>query len=259
MASLGAYLRRLYEQTIGILLILLLWEIIPRTGIIHAGTLPPFSSVLAGLGRLLVSGDFSKHFWASFFRAMTSFGLASLFTIPLGFLIGWYPRAARIMDPILQFLRNLPALALYPLFILLFGLGEVSKVAIIIKGTMWPILMNTTEGVKEVDPLHIKSARSMGCKNLALFRKVLFPAAFPFILAGLRLGATRSILLLVGAEMMGADEGLGFLIFDMQHKYEIPEMYAAIIIMVLIGLSTNWVLKLLEKKATRWKEELPTQ
>jgi NitT/TauT family transport system permease protein len=166
---------------------------------------------------------------------------------------------ARIFDPILQFLRNLPALALYPLFILLFGLGELSKVAIIMKGTMWPILMNTTEGAKATDPLHIKAARSMGIGHLQLFTKVIFPAAFPFILTGLRLGATRSILLLVGAEMMGADEGLGFLIFDMQHKYEIPEMYAAIIIMVIVGLATNALLVALEKKATKWKESTNPQ
>lgn len=156
----------------------------------------------------------------------------------------------------LQMCRNTSTLALYPVFILFFGLGEASKIAIIIRGTVWPILLNTITGVKSIDPLLIKAARSMGVCKLKLFSKVVLPMASPSILTGLRLSAATAILMLVAAEMLGSDRGLGYFIFRSEQIDQIAEMYAGLIALVVLGVAINYFLVGFEKKITRWKEEV---
>jgi NitT/TauT family transport system permease protein len=144
------------------------------------------------------------------------------------------------------------------LFIVILGIGEVSKVAIIFYGAQWPILLNTISGVKNVDALLVKSARSMGLSRFALFRKVVLPAALPSIFTGLRLAATLSILIIVSAEMMGATAGLGYILTNSHYNFDILRMYDAIVTLALIGLSTNYLLVNLEKRLTRWRPDPST-
>ncbi len=249
-------LKAAFEKSLAIIVVLALWETSPRIGLIDPHSLPPFSAVITGLFGFVVSGDIVPHLKASLLRSLIGFLLAVTVAVPIGFSFGWFKRVARIGDPLVQFSRNTPALALYPLFILIFGLGEFSKVAIIFWGTLWPILINSTEGVKSIDTLLVKSARSMKIGQLDLFRKVIFPAAFPTIVTGLRLGATRSILILVSAEMLGANTGLGFSVFDFQHRNDIPEMYGTILVLIVIGVFTNFSLVHFEKRFNRWKVAL---
>lgn len=250
-------LKAAFEKSFAIIVVILLWEITPRIGLIDPHSLPPFSGVVKGLSGFVLSGRIVPHLQASLLRSLVGFLLAVLVAIPLGFSLGWFKRAARIGDPLVQFSRNTPILALYPIFILIFGLGELSKLAIIFWGTLWPILINTIEGVRSIDALHIKTARSMRIGQLGLFRKVVFPAALPTIATGLRLGATRSILILVSAEMLGAKTGLGFSVFDFQQRDDIPEMYGTIIVLIVIGVLTNFLLVLFEKRYHRWKVSVP--
>jgi NitT/TauT family transport system permease protein len=147
-------------------------------------------------------------------------------------------------------------LALYPLFILLFGLGETSKVAIIFWGAVWPILLNTIEGVRGVEPLFVKTAYSMGASKRILFTRVILPATFPTIFTGIRLSASRSFFILVAAEMMGSSSGLGHLVFFSEANLRIAEMYCGILMLIILGVAINYILVTLEKRITRWKEEI---
>ncbi len=253
------WLNRLYSavyRLLAIAIFLLIWEIFPKLDLVDTTFLPPFSKVAVAFWSLLLSGELFKHIGASLERAALGFGLGLVIAVPLGLLIGWFKGFERFIDPLLQVFRQTSALALFPVFILLFGIGEVSKVAIIFWGVQWPILLNSISGVKNVDPLLIKSAKSMGASTLTMFRKVVLPAAFPVIFTGMRLSVTYSLLILITAEMMGANKGLGYLLYDSQVKYQIPEMYAAILTMSLLGLILNFILVFLEKKTMRWKEEL---
>ena len=243
---------------IGIVLFLALWEIAPRSGIIDNTFFPPFSKVASALWDLILSGKLIGHLLKSFQRSIIGFGLGLIIAIPLGLIIGWFTKIERVLDPLLQTFRQTSALALFPVFILLFGIGEVSKVAIIFWGVQWPILLNTISGVKNVDPLLIKSAKSMGAKPFTLFRKVILPGAFPSIFTGMRLSATSSILILIAAEMIGSNEGLGYLIYWAQSSYEIPVMYAAIITIALLGLVLNYGLVLFGKKIMAWQQNTVT-
>ncbi len=240
-----------------IFLFLLIWEAAARFGAINPLFLPPFSKVAQAFWNLASTGVLFKHLLVSLQRAVLGFTAGLAISIPLGLLIGWYKGFERFIDPLLQTFRQTSALSLFPVFILLFGIGEVSKVAIIFWGVQWPILLNTISGVRSVEPLLIKSARSMGASSLTMFRKVIIPGAFPSIFTGIRLSATYSILILIAAEMIGSNAGLGFLLYSSETTFQIPEMYAAIVTMSLLGLAVNYLLLAVGGRITRWKEDLP--
>ncbi len=250
------YLKDCIHKSLIIIIFLALWEILPAAGMIDRSFLPPVSEVAVALIKMLSSGVLIEHILISLERAFSGFALAVLVAIPLGILMGWYKLFERFVDPLIQAFRNTSTLALYPVFILFLGIGEASKIAILFQASLWPILINTISGVKNVDPLLIKSARSMAVSNVFIFRKVVLPSSIPSIASGIRLGASISLVVLVAAEMIGAKSGLGFLIINSQYNFMIPEMYAAIVTLVLLGLVLNYALIWLEKKATGWKEEL---
>lgn len=238
---------------------LMIWEIAPRLGWVDKAFLPPFSKVITTFFSLILSGELELHIAISMQRSLIGFGLGMLLAIPLGLIIGWFKWFEFYIDPLLQTFRQTSTIALLPVFMFLFGIGEISKVAIVFWGVQWAILLNTISGVKSVDPLLVKSARSMGASPLTLFIKVILPSAFPSIFTGIRLSATSSILILTAAEMLGASKGLGFLLFDAETKYQIPKMFASIITMSIIGLIINYSLQAIEKRVTRWKQEIPAQ
>ncbi|WP_261302414.1 ABC transporter permease [Paenibacillus andongensis] len=249
-----AKLRKLFKNAIVIVALLFVWEVAPRLGLVDRTFFPPISEIAAAWWQLLLSGDLTEHTIASLSRSLGGFTLAILISIPLGLAIGWWKPVSEYLNPLLELLRNTAALAILPVFILLLGLGETSKIAIVFYACTFPLLLNTISGVKNVDPLLIKSARSMGLSPVSLFRKVIIPAATPTIFVGIRQAGAGSILVLVAAEMVGAKSGLGYLIQYAQFSFQITNMYAGIISISVIGLIINYLLVTLEKRLTGWKQ-----
>ena len=247
------WLNTVFKRTIAIVVFFLLWEILPRSGIVNPAFLPPLSVVLETTWQLYQSGQLGIHFFASIQRSIIGFVLALAIAIPLGLVIGWYKLVAETLNPLLELFRNTTALALMPLFILFLGIGETSKISLLVYACTWPILLNTITGVQTVDPLLIKSARTMGLKPYQLFRKVILPASVPTIFVGIRLAGAISILALVAVEMFGAKAGLGYLIIYSQFSFEIPQMFVGILVITLVGLVFNYLLIGLEKYFTAWK------
>ncbi|MEV6596311.1 ABC transporter permease [Actinoplanes sp. NPDC051346] len=231
----------------------LVWETLPRLGVVDATFLPPLSEVLVAWWQLLLSGELGAHIQASLSRSLSGFALAVAAAIPLGLVIGWYRPVANLLNPLLELFRNTAALALLPVFVLILGLGETSKIAIIFYACAWPILLNTVTAVRTVDPLLIKSARSLGLGPLRLFQKIVLPAAVPAIFTGIRLAGAFSILILIAAEMVGAKAGLGYLINYAQYNFAIPDMYAGIITISAIGLVVNQLLLAVEHRFSTWR------
>jgi NitT/TauT family transport system permease protein len=232
------------------------WEILPRAGIVDPLLLPTFSDVIKALINLAASGKLFVHISASIQRSLIGFGLAVLVAVPLGFLMGWYNRFERYTDLLIQSLRNTSTFALLPVFLLFLGLGEASKVAIIFYSASWQLLINTISGVKNVDPIYIKAAKSMGVSDKDLFSKIILPASLPSIIAGARLGAKIALMVVIAAEMIGAKSGLGFFIQNAQFNFMIPEMYAGILTLAILGIMVNYLLVWFEKKATSWKGDI---
>ncbi|MDO3700313.1 ABC transporter permease [Micromonospora sp. C28SCA-DRY-2] len=247
---------RALHRTAALLALAAVWETAPRAGLVDRVFLPPLSEVLGAWGQLLRSGQLADHVGASLTRSLTGLGLAVLTAIPLGLLIGWYRPLAELLSPLLEVFRNTAALALLPVFVLILGLGETSKIALVLYACSWPILLNTVAGVKGVDPLLVRSARSMGLDHLRLFQKVILPGAVPTIFTGVRLAGAYSILVLVAAEMVGAKAGLGYLINYAQYNFAIPDMYAGIITISAIGLVVNQLLVAVERRFSTWRVDV---
>lgn len=249
----GALIWRVFKPAAAILAFLGVWEVAPRIGLVDKVFLPPFSEVTQTFFALIGNGQLWEHVSASLSRALFGFVIAVAVAIPLGIAIAWYRPVAEFLNPILELFRNTAALALLPVFILILGIGETSKVALVVYASTFPILLNTISGVRTVDPLLIRSARSLGLSPIRLFQKVILPASVPTIFTGLRMAAASSILVLIAAEMVGAKAGLGYLITASQLNFQIPEMYAGIVTIALVGLAFNGVLVGIEHRLSRWR------
>lgn len=247
---------RWLERSTCVLLFFAIWEFLPRAGLVNSAFLSPPSAVLAAIVQLAQTGQLDKHVAASLQRSLAGLILAVVAGVALGLLMGVVRRFEAFVDPLLQLFRQVSALALFPVFLLFFGIGEASKIAIIFWAAFWPVLLNTISGVKQVEKLLIHSALSMGASRGFIFFKVILPAAAPSIFTGIRLAGAYSITALVAAEMIGSHAGLGFLTLNSQEIFQIPSMYAGIVLLAVLGLALNYGLALLEKRLTRWRSGL---
>jgi sulfonate transport system permease protein len=237
----------------GILIAFLaIWQVSSRAGWVNAAVLPPIDMIVAALWKGLAGGTLLGDIAISLQRAGLAFAAAVAVAIPLGLFMGQVRAVETALDPILQVFRQTSALALYPVFILLLGLGEASKVFVIFWATLFPLLLNTISGVKEVDPKLLEMARVYGATRLTVFRRVVLPAAVPSIFVGLRLSATTALLLLIASEMIGANKGIGFQVMNAQYNFQIPLMFAAIVILAGLGLIANQALVSLQRRLCRW-------
>ena len=230
----------------------LLWQVSSTLGWINPAVLPPLDRVIKALWNGLASGPLLRDIAISLQRAGIAFAAAVVLGIPLGLFMGQIRIVGRTLDPILQLFRQTSALALYPVFILLLGLGEASKIFVIFWATLFPILLATIGGVKQVDAKLIEMARVYGAAQLQTFRSVVLPAALPQIFVGLRLSATTALLLLIAAEMIGANSGVGFEVMNAQYNFQIPLMFAAILLLAVLGLSVNLALEVIQRRLCRW-------
>ncbi|GAA1503570.1 ABC transporter permease [Streptomyces albidochromogenes] len=240
-------------KSVAVAALLLVWETAPRLGLVDRTFLPPFSEVAGAWWGLVADGQLAVHTRASLARSFSGFGLAVAVAVPLGLLIGWYRPVADLLGPLLEVFRNTAALALLPVFVLLLGIGETSKISIVVYACTWPILLNTISAVRNVDPTLLRLAKSMDLSAPRLFQKVILPASVPVMFTGVRLAGAVSILVLVAAEMIGAKAGLGYLINASQYNFAIPQMYAGIITISAIGVVFNQFLVAVERRLSSWR------
>lgn len=252
--AIGGWIGRLLWSYGAVLVFVLVWQLSAEFNLVDRSVIPPFSKVIAALVDGFVGGRLLPDLEISMARAGAAFGIAIVVAIPLGLFMGSFRRFEDFIDPLLQTFRQTSALAIYPVFILLLGLGETSKVTIICWAAFFPILLNTISGVKQVDRRLIEMARVFGASRAEVFRRVVLPAATPAIFVGLRLSGTISLLLLVAAEMIGAKKGLGFLIINAQYNFEIPLMFGSIVLLAVIGLGLNYGLLVLQGWFCRWEQ-----
>jgi NitT/TauT family transport system permease protein len=244
----------LFYRSIGIILFIVLWEAAPRLGWVRATYLAPPSRVFRALWLLALRGELARHFFISLRRVLVGLLVSAAAGMILGLFTGYFRRVDRVLDLLFQAFRQMSAFALFPVFILLFGLGELSKTIIIFWASLWPVLLNTSSGVKNVDSVLIRSAKSMGASKGFIFLKVILPAAAPEIFTGIRLGGSYCVMAVVAAEMIGATSGLGYLVLYSEETFNVPEMYGGIVGLAVLGIGLNYLLHSAEKFFTSWKE-----
>jgi len=228
-----------------------LWEIAARLGWIDTQFVPAFSAVLEYCVKLLKSGELFVHIGTSLLRLFAGIGLAVITALPLGFLLaGWKPRLTAFLTPLLVNLSLVNAFTLLPIFIILFGLGEVSKVLIIYYVVVFPALFGTINGILNIDPQVMKIARIMGAGGVKIFFSVILPGCIARLFAGIKSSVTMGFTVLLGAEMVGAKAGLGYLIFISNKRYDIPAMFVGILLIAVTGTVVTLALDKLQKSLT---------
>jgi ABC-type nitrate/sulfonate/bicarbonate transport system permease component len=221
--------------TLGALLVLVAWELCARFVWKDAQVLPAPSQAIADAYRHLTLGELAQDVGWSLWRIIAGFAIGAAAGVALGVACGWYRGLARIARPIIELLRPIPPLAWIPIAIVWFGLGETSKVFVIFLGAFFPIFTNAWRGMASVPPVLLAAARTMDVEGPALLFKVALPAALPDIATGLRVGFGLSFGILVAAELIAADRGMGFLV--MQSR-QVGQLGVAIFAILLIGVVT---------------------
>jgi NitT/TauT family transport system permease protein len=241
-------------RVLGLLALVLAWEAVTRTGWVPALFLPSPLGVLSAAAEMLATGEMAVHIATSLQRIVLGFGLGALGGVTVGLAVGVFSLAEAIGNPLIAATFPIPKIALLPLLILWLGIGEASKVAVIMLGVFFPMAINTYTGVRHADPLLVRAAVSFGAGRWSVIRKVLLPSALPMIFAGLKLGAGTSLLLLVAAEMIAASSGIGFLILNAQNLMETTKLMVGIVLLSLLGLASHWLLVRLERAALPWTQ-----
>ena len=199
------------------------------------------------------SGELLQDVAASMGRVVQGFVVAAILGVAVGTLVGRSRLAEHVVDPLIQMLRPIPPLAFLPMMVLWFGIGEMSKIAFIAYATFFPIFTTTVEGIKFIDPVLLRAASSLGATRRDLFRMVVLPAALPSIITGLRIGFGLAFFVIVAAEFIAADSGLGFLINDSRTFFQVPRMLLGAAVIGLIGFAFNVLLRGLETRLLRWR------
>jgi len=242
-----------------LLLIAGAWEAVSRLGLFSRYTMPPFSLILLKLIEMLVSGELFVHIAATLHRVFVGFLIATALAIPLGILMGWSKKVYKVLEATIELLRPIPPISLIPLAILWFGIGDESKVFIIAFASFFPTLLNTMYGVRGVDDYLVRSAKTLGADTYSMWRKVVIPAALPYIFAGVRIGLSLAFMSLIAAEMVAANSGLGWLIIESEYTFHIREMYAALFTLIFLGLLTGGGLIRIENRLTWWHKAITLQ
>ncbi|WP_150267121.1 ABC transporter permease [Paenibacillus tepidiphilus] len=236
------------------LLLLIIWEIAPRLGLVSDVFVPPFSRIVSagvdlGLTNILLYISISLK------RVFVGFALATVIALPGGFILaGAFPKLAVFLQPLTRFLSSIPPFILFPVFVIIIGIGEGGIYTVIFWSSFWPILFTTIAGIEHVDPLLIRSAKSMNAGKLEIFVKIVLPAASPTLLTGLRTGLNMSFFMLIGSESMGADSGLGWMIHNAQSMGFIERIYLGAVMVAGVGLALNYVLEYLESSVLYWRQ-----
>lgn len=233
-----------------------LWEGICQLGLVNPLFLPAPSGVLLTFGKLLRTGELATHVSVSLYRALLGFALAAVIAVPHGILIAWFRTVEDTTNPLVELFRPIPAVALIPVAILWFGIGDLSKIMIIAFACYFPIILNTISGVRQMDVNLLKVARLFGANRVQTLTKIILPSALPSIMTGLRLGIAVALILLIVTEMIGARSGLGFMIIDAEYTFKTERMFAGIFTIGFIGFFLNELMVAVEQRLTKWKREI---
>lgn len=232
----------------------LLWELAARAGWMEARLLPPPSAVAASLAELHATGDLARHTAATLWRVAAGFLLGLLLATGLGALTGFSTRARRVLDPTLQALRAIPSIAWVPLFVLWFGIFEASKVALIATGAFFPIYLALMTGIQGVDRKLVEVGRVCQLGPVALVTRILVPAALPAWLTGVRGGIGLAWMFVIAAELMGASEGLGYLLVDGQMTGNAAQILGALVLFAILGKLSDGLLVLATRRLVAWQD-----
>jgi len=243
-----------FESLLFFFLMALLLEGISRAELVSPLYFPPISRDAITFVDLTISGVLPLEVLKSFTRMACGYGLAAVTMIPLGIFMGISNRVYYLLDPVIEFLRPLPPPAIIPAAILFLGIGNFMKIFVIFFACSFPMVINAMDGARSVHPLFVSTGRSFGLSRFQLIWKVILPAATPQIMSGLRTSLPISLIVAILSEMIGSVDGIGHYILRMQRTFNIPEMYAGIIMLGIVGYCLNKIFMIMDKILLSWHQ-----
>jgi ABC-type nitrate/sulfonate/bicarbonate transport system permease component len=201
----------------------------------------------------VAKGQIWNDMWVSGQELVLGFLLAILVGLPLGMAMGWYRRFSLALDPFVTFFNAIPRVALTPLFIIWFGIGINSKLAVVFLGAVFAIIINAAVGVRNLDPALVKAARSFGANDLQLFRTVVLPGSVPYILAGFRLGLAHALTGVVVAELVAAQAGIGLMMATAGATFQTSRVFVGLVIIATTGVAITYGFSRIERRFQNWK------
>jgi sulfonate transport system permease protein len=238
------------------IILLIIWETLSRLEVFPAYMLPAPSVVLGTIVGLGQDGSLWGHIGITTYRVLAGFVLGTAVAVVLGSFVGFYQKAEQLFDPMIQAFRSIPSLAWVPLFILWMGIGEPSKITMIAVGVFFPVYLNMISGILGVDRKLIEVGKINKLNSFQLVTRIILPASLPSFLTGLRSGLGLGWMFVVAAELMGASQGLGYLLVLGQNTLSPETILASIILFAVIGKLTDWILKVIEARALHWQDRL---
>jgi sulfonate transport system permease protein len=235
------------------ILIIIVWEFITRHKIVPAILLPSIESIIKSFVSQIKTGQLEADLYASLIRVLKGYSIAVVLGISMGIFMGISNKTNKFFTIVFNGIRQIPPLAWIPLFILWFGIGEVSKVVMIAMGAFFAILLNTIDGIKSTPQEYIEVAKLYKIRKFDLFKKVYFPSAIPYIFVGLRLGAGSSWMSVVAAEMIASSSGVGYRINDARSLMQPDVVIVGMLVIGIIGLLMDIFLRKIAYLATKWK------
>lgn len=238
------------------LLIVLLWYAVRLSGLINPALVPAPHEVAVKGWELLTRERLAGDIWASTYRVLLGVTLGTAAAVPVGFMLGWYRSVRNFADPVINFFRALPPIALIPLVIVYFGVDELAKVVILFYASFFAGVIVMYEGIAQISPIYIRVARTLGASDGEIFRKVIVPMTMPHILTALRVALGVAWATLVAAELIAAQRGLGALIQNASSFFLLDIIYVGIICIGLIALAMDWALRRLSARLVAWQERI---
>lgn len=235
-----------------ILLLLGLWEVVGQLQLLTAVGFPPFSRVFDTLVTLIENGSIFAIIGPSVERLLVGYVFALFFGVTLGMAMGYFRVAYNLLEPLTEVLRPIPTPAYVPIAILFLGLGDEMKIFVIAFSCFFPILLNSYSGVQSVDIMQVDTARTFGYGGAATLWKVVLPAASPQIFTGMRVSLAIGLIMVVISEMVASVDGIGYFILNAERSFRVPEMYAGVIVLGVLGYGLNWLFLRCERFALRW-------
>jgi ABC-type nitrate/sulfonate/bicarbonate transport system permease component len=236
--------------------LLLAWELAAQTGLIDVRFFPAPSAIIAKLIEMARSGELTENVLISLQRIVLGFLLGGVPAIVIGIAMGiWRPIRA-IVDPLIVATYPIPKSSLLPLILLIFGLGEMSKVVMVAIGVFYPMAINATAGVLQINQIYLDVGKSFKASPWDTFRTIALPGALPFIMTGVKLGAGLALILIAIAEMVGAKSGIGFMIWSAWETFAVAKMYVGLFVIALIGFAISLLLNEVERWLIRWKADV---
>jgi len=244
------------ERWLSPVIFLLVWELGSRVGLIPARTLAAPSSVMATMLDMIRSGELPANLLVSFWRAAIGLAIGASLGVALGLTAGLSRQGDTVIDPLVQIKRTIPVVALSPLFIVWFGIGETPKIALIAFATIFPIYLNLYQGIRGVDVRLIDAAKSFGLSRAEIIWNVVLPGALPSLLVGFRYSLSIAVIMLVIAEQINASSGLGFLINNARDFMRTDIIVVCLMVYAILGLGGDLLVRSIEKRALAWRPAL---